>query len=247
MLTSFRQGGRDFPTTRWSLIFAARRREEPSARHALATLCEVYWRPAYAYVRRLGCTADEAQDLVQGFFTHVLEKPMWQSVDPERGRFRSLLRVSLAHFLSNERARQRAAKRGASMLVRLGNLQSAEAWCRLEPLQHNTPEQVYDRRWALLLLDRVMSLLQAEFVRPGKAALFEALQPHLTGDPDAAAYDHLAATLSMTEGAVRVAVHRLRRRYTALLRDEIGRTVATPDAIDDEIRYLRTVIGGGRS
>jgi DNA-directed RNA polymerase specialized sigma24 family protein len=235
-----------FPTTRWSRIFTARQPQTGRAQQALAALCEAYWRPSYAYLRRQGCNADEAQDTVQAFFVHLLEKPMLLRADPERGRFRALLRVSLKHFLSNQRSRDRAIKRGAGVLTVLSNLESAESWCRLEPLDHDTPDRLYDRRWALLVLDRVMNRLRAEFVRAGKASLFDAMAPYLTCDGEPASYRSLGADLDMTEGAVRVAVHRLRRRYNAVLHDEIGQTVATPEQIADEIRYLRAVLGGGR-
>ncbi len=236
----------EFPTTRWSLIFAAGRPPADQSRQAFAALCEAYWRPAYAYVRRQGCTVEEAQDLVQDFFAHLLEKPVLQRADPERGRFRALIRVSLKHFLSNERSRSRTKKRGAGVLIVLGNLERAESWCRLEPIDHETPDRVYDRRWALTVLDRVMSHLRAEFVRAGKTTLFDALKPHLTSEAAPSSYPQLAADLGLSEVAVRVAVHRLRRRFNAVLHEEIGATVTTPEEVAGEIRYLRAVLSRGR-
>ena len=233
-----------FPATHWSLIFEAGRQHTPGARQAFALLCEAYWQPAYAYLRRLGCSVDEAQDLVQEFFVRLLEKPVLHRADPEWGRFRSLLRVSLKHFLLSDRARSQARKRDIRLLTVFSDLESAESWCRLELMDRETPERAYDRRWALAVLDRVMNRLRAEFVRAGKVRLFDALKPHLTCEADPSSYRRLAADLDMAEGTVRVAVHRLRRRYTAVLHDEIGLTVTTPEEIADEIRYLRSVIGG---
>jgi RNA polymerase sigma-70 factor (ECF subfamily) len=246
MLTHRNQRAAEFPTTRWSLIFTAGRPPAQKSRQAFAALCEAYWGPAYAYLRHCGCDVDEAQDIVQAFFARLLEKPVLQHAEPGRGRFRALLRVSLKHFLANERSRSRAQKRGAGLVSSIGDAESVERWCRLEPLDHETPDRVYDRRWAFVVLERAMKRLRAEFARAGKQTLFDALKPHLTSDADGASYRRLAADLGLSEGAVRVAVHRVRRRYNALLRDEIGQTVTTPEEVDDEIRYLRAVIRGGR-
>jgi RNA polymerase sigma factor (sigma-70 family) len=235
-----------FPTTRWSVVVAAGQRSTHQSREAFAALCEAYWRPAYAYLRGQGCSVDDAQDLVQDFFAHLLEKPVLRQADPERGRFRALLRVSLKHFLSNTRARSRTSKRGGGLVTLISDLESAEGWWAFEPLDHESPDRVYDRRWALVVLERVMNRVRGEFVRAGKTALFDALKPHLVSDVAPASYRELAAALGMSEAAVRVAVHRLRRRYNTALHDEIARTVATPGDVTAEIQYLRSVLRLGR-
>ena len=211
-------------------------------------MCEAYWSPAYAYLRRLGCSVDDAQDVAQAFFVHVLEKPTLLRANPARGQFRTLLRVSLKHFLSDERTRSQAQKRGAGRVSRLSDVQSTEAWCRLEPLDEDTPDLVYDRRWALTVLARVTGRLRAEFASTNTITLFDALKPHLTLEGDPSSYAQLATDLGMSEGAIKVAVYRLRRRYRALLREEVGDTVDTVEDIDGEISYLRAVMRrGGRS
>ena len=233
-----------FPTTHWSVILKARQAPTRESRQALAALCEAYWSPAYAYVRRLGCSVDEAQDLVQDFFVRLLEKPALLQADPELGRFRTLVRVSLRHFLSDERARGRAKKRGAGLLIPLATLESSEDWCRLEPLDDETPDRVYDRRWAFTVLERVMKRLRAEFTRTNKITLFDALKSHLTFDGNPTSYAKLASDLEMSEGAVRIAVYRLRRRYQTLLHDEVAGLVERAEDIDGEIRYLGAVLSG---
>ena len=231
-----------FPTTQWSVIRKARLPHTHESRQALAALCEAYWSPAYAYVRRLGCSVDEAQDLVQDFFARLLEKPTLLRADPELGQFRTLVRVSLKHFLSDERARGRAKKRGAGLLIPLTSLESSEDWCRLEPLDDETPDRVYDRRWAFAVLERVIDRLRAEFGTVNKMPLFDALKSHLTFEASPTSYAQLATDLEMSEGAVRIAVYRLRRRYRTLLREEVGGLVERAEDIEGEIRYLREVM-----
>jgi RNA polymerase sigma factor (sigma-70 family) len=235
-----------FPTTHWSVVAAAGHRSTHQSREAFAALCDAYWRPAYAYLRRQGCSVDEAQDLVQDFFAHLLEKPVLQQADRERGRFRALLRVSLKHFLSNDRARHRTRKRGGGLVSLFSDLESAEGWSAFEPLDHESPDRVYDRRWALIVLERVMNRVRTEFVRAGKTALFDALKPRLVSDVAPASYRELAVALGLSDAAVRVAVHRLRRRYNAALHDEIARTVTTSADVTGEIQYLRAVLRHGR-
>ncbi len=239
--TSTPGGPHDFETTRWSMVLQARGNGS-GARAALARLCEAYWYPLYAFVRRQGHLPHDAQDLTQDFFARLLEKDWLQAVERERGRFRSFLLGSMKHFLANEWDRANALKRGGGMLpIRLDD-DSAEARYCHEPIDPAaTAEQLYDQRWALTLLDQVMARLRDEMTAGGKAAQFEALKFCLTGDKSA--YAGVAQTLEMSEGAVKVAVHRLRDRYRALIRAEIGQTVADPTEVDDELRQLFAALG----
>jgi RNA polymerase sigma-70 factor (ECF subfamily) len=229
-----------FASTHWSVVVAARRRSSPESREALATLCRAYWYPLYAFVRRQGYSAADAQDLTQGFFARLLQKQFLAAVEREKGKFRSFLLAAMKHFLANERDRARAQKRGGGAIVSLETLdfETAESRYRREPAHNVTAERIFERRWALTLLDRVLDRLVAEYAVAGKALLFEQLKDCLTAPDSARSYAELAATLAMTEGAVKVAVHRLRRRYRELLRDEIAQTVADPREVDDEIRQL---------
>lgn len=227
---------RGFATTRWSLVAAARDRAD----EALADLCRLYWYPLYAYVRRRGHDAAEAEDLTQAFFARLLEKNGLASVTPTRGRFRSFLLAACQNFLANEHDRAQALKRGGGRVV---SLDDADARYRREPDHGETPERLFERRWALELLDRALRRLREEYERKGKARLYDALKGTLAGDA-AAPYAALANELGLTEGAVKTAVHRLRGRYAELLREEIGETVAAPAEIDDEVRALFRALGG---
>ena len=198
-------------------------------------LCTTYWYPLYAFVRRRGHSAHDAQDLTQGFFARLLEKKDLASVDRARGRFRSFLLAALDHFLINEWHRARTQKRGGATVLFSFDALDAESRLRHEPAT-DSPEQIYDRRWAMTLLDQVMARLRTEMAGAGKLAHFEALKFCLTGERTA--YAEVGARLAMSEGAVKVAVHRLRERYRALLRAEIAETVATPEEIEDELRAL---------
>jgi RNA polymerase sigma factor (sigma-70 family) len=233
-----RAGGRQFATTRWSQVIAAGAEQTRDSRDALARLCELYWYPLYAYVRRWGYDADQAQDLTQEFFSRLLEKHYLKAADPARGRFRSFLLASLKHFLSNERDRANAVKRGGRATVIPLEFENAEGRYSREPPDHETPETVYERRWALTLLERTVARLRSEFEAAGKEAVFTRLEGHLTGEQETLPYADLGAALGMSEGAVKVAVHRLRRRFGALLREEIAETVGDPAQVDDEIRDL---------
>lgn len=231
-------GGGRFTTTHWSLVLAAARTEDAHGREALASLCQVYWYPLYAFVRRQGHGPHDAQDLTQEFFMRLLEKDYLGDVDRSKGKFRSFLLAALKHFLSKEWARAKALKRGGGhILVPLEPLFAEERY-RREPEDNATPERLFERRWALTLLDHVLTRLSEEYETKGRRALFDELQGCLTGDRDLLPYAALAAKLGMTEGAVKVAVHRLRQRYRGVLRDEIARTVTDPAEIDDEIRQL---------
>lgn len=236
-------GGGRFMTTQWTLVLAAAATEDSRGREALARLCQVYWYPLYAFVRRQGHTPHDAQDLTQEFFANLLEKDYLGDVDREKGKFRSFLLVALKHFLSKEWARAKTLKRGgAHRLVPLDTL-SAETRYSREPVDHVTPETLFEQRWAMTLLDQVLARLADEHAAEGKQALFNALQGCLAGDKNSLPYAELAARLDMTEGAVKVAVHRLRQRYRRVFREEIAQTLADPVEIDDEIRHLFAALG----
>jgi RNA polymerase sigma-70 factor (ECF subfamily) len=232
-----------FATTQWSLVLAARDQAAPWAREALAALCRAYWYPLYAFVRRQGYGADQAQDLTQEFFARLLEKDFLQVVDREKGKFRSFLLAACKHFLANERDRANARKRGGGRTCLPLDFGAAEGRYGLEPAHALTPEKLFARRWALTLLDQVLAQLREEFLRAGKGPLFERLKVFLAGEKGTPSYDQVARELGSTEGAVRVSVHRLRKRYRELLCAEIARTVHDPGQIGDEIRDLFTALG----
>jgi DNA-directed RNA polymerase specialized sigma24 family protein len=227
-----------FQTTSWSLVLAAAGQTTPEARAALATLCRTYWHPVYSFVRRSGYQPDQAQDLTQGFFLVLLEKHYVGDADRQRGRFRSFLLTSVKHFLSNERDRANALKRGGSRLPVSIDAIEAEGWYAPAATVTATPESLFERRWALSLLAQVMARLRAEFAAAGKLAQFETMSSFLNCDPEGGGYEALAARLGMSAGALRTAVHRMRHRYRAILRAEIAETVSTPEEIDEEIRFL---------
>jgi len=225
-----------FATTHWSLVVAARG-ASPVAREALAELCRLYWYPLYAYVRRRGHSADEAQDLTQEFFARLLERDDLAGLDPARGRFRAFLLAACRHFLANQNDRAQALKRGGGLRPRSLDLADADRRYAAEPSHEQTPERLFERRWALTLLDRVLQRLRQHYETAGQLVLFERLKGSLAGETDVP-HAESAAALNMTEGAVKVAAHRLRQRYRDLLRDEIARTVAEPAEVDDEVRAL---------
>lgn len=221
-----------FPTTRWSVVLAAGGRE--SGRPALDWLCERYWYPLYAFIRRRGYGPAEAQDLTQAFLVSLLERRSFESADPERGRFRSYLVGALKHFLSDRQDYERAAMRGGGQVIVPMNFGEGEEKYLRTP-EHLSPEALYERQWALAMLDRVVGLLRAEHVSAGKGPVFERLKAFLAGDDD---YRLAAVALGMQEGAVRVAVHRLRRRYRDLISAEITETVRDGGDVQSEIRHL---------
>jgi RNA polymerase sigma-70 factor (ECF subfamily) len=229
---------RAFPTTRWTLVMAAARDTTAGARPALAELCERYWPPLYAYARRDGHSVEGAQDLTQAFFARFLEKAHVRAADPARGKFRSFLLTSFKHFMSNERDRDRARKRGGGQPLLSLEFETAEASYRLEPVETLTPDALFERRWALELIDRVTRQLAAERARAGGEETFRHLKAFLIGDRDDGKYAEMAQLLGTTEGALRVTVHRLRRRFRDLLRAEIAATVSDDSEIEAEIRHL---------
>lgn len=225
-----------FGTTCWSLVLAAGATTSPESREALETLCQNYWYPVYAYVRRRGYPADVAEDLTQAFFARVLEKKTIRDADPARGRFRSYLLGAVKQFLANEWDRQHARKRGGG--ARILSLDGAETRYSREPAHDQSPERLFDRRWAGALLELVFTALREEYAEPDRRRLFERLKASLTGAEDDRTYRELGTDLGMSESAVKAAAHRLRRRYRELLRDQIARTVDRPDSIEPEIRDL---------
>jgi RNA polymerase sigma-70 factor (ECF subfamily) len=227
-----------FRTTHWSIVRAAGRRSSPDAHDALAALCEVYWYPLYAYVRRKGHSPDDAQDLTQSFFARLLEKNVAGKADRSRGKFRSFLITSLDHFLAKEWRRAGARKRGDGRVALSLDLAAGETRYTLEPTHELTAEKIYQRRWALTLLEATLVKLRDEFEKGGKLEVFEHLKPYLGGNESTVPYRQIAETLGKTEGAIKVAVHRLRERCRELLRAEIAQTVSTPQEVDEELRDL---------
>lgn len=233
-----------FATTRWSVVIAAGHRKDPVAEAALAGLCDAYWLPLYEFARRRGYSAADAGDVTQGFFAQLLEKEFLQSVDPERGRFRSFLLTAFKRFLSKERDHHRALKRGGTAHPVSLDVERAESRFRIEPIEDRTPESLFERRWAIMLLDRVLSLLEAEFQQKGKQQFFTMCRGCLTGLGMDEQYVAIATACGMTEAAVKVAVHRMRARYRELLLAEIAQTVASEADVEDELRALMNAVRG---
>jgi RNA polymerase sigma-70 factor (ECF subfamily) len=231
-----------FATTQWSLVLQARERASPEANEALASLCRAYWYPLYAYIRRQVPTTEQAEDLTQEFFSRLLEKDFLRSVDRTRGRFRAFLLACCKHFLANERDRARASKRGGGCAILSLDFQSAAQRYRLEPADTLTPERLFERRWALTLLDQVLEQLSQEYARAGKRELFEQMKATLVGASGKVSHAEVAKAVGMSEAAVKKAAQRLRERYRFLLRELIAATVDGPGEIDDEIQTLFGVL-----
>jgi len=230
-----------FSTTQWSVVLTARDHADTSGKEALAGLCEKYWFPLFSFVRRQGSDPDAAADLTQEFFRYLLEENLLKNVERSAGRFRSFLLASLRHFLSHERERARAQKRGGN--VRILSLDAAAANARyvLEPIDRLTPEEIFEHRWALTVLERALERLHIGLDDQGRAR-FDRLRPYLFGERPAPPYAQLATELDTTEGAVRNTIHRLRRRFGEEIRAEIADTVSIPEEIDDEVRHLLGVV-----
>jgi len=228
----------NFALTRWSIVLAAADIDSINARDALENLCRAYWPPLYAFVRRQGYGPADAQDLTQEFFWRLLQKNYLGAVDPSKGRFRSFLLASMKHFLANEWDKAKAVKRGGGAMLVPISTDAAETACGVDPADQSTPEKLFERRWALTLLENVLSRLRSEHTRDGKGDLFEQLKATLTGERTSLPYAQIASRMSMSEVAVKVTVHRLRQRYREILREEISHTVSTPDQVEDEIRAL---------
>lgn len=233
-----------FATTHWSIVLAAQRSDPSRAYAALSKLCQTYWYPLYAFVRRQGHSPEDAQDLTQDFFARLLAKNYLAEVAREKGKFRSFLLAAMKHFLANEWDRARAAKRGGGQVLISLNDTEAENRYRLEPADPMSADKIFERRWAMTLLEQVLSRLRHEHVRAGKVELYEQLKACLSGARDSAPYAELAVRLKLTEGAIKVAVHRLRQRYRELLRDEIAQTVSAPAEVEEELRHLFSVLAG---
>jgi RNA polymerase sigma-70 factor (ECF subfamily) len=235
-------GSSQFPTTRWTMVVAAGDPHRKEARSALVSLCENYWYPLYAYLRRRGYTADQAQDLTQEFFMRVLEGRYLDRANSEKGRFRAFILTSLKFFVADEGDRRRAYKRGGEVVAPL-EFSSGEERYQREPAHDETPERIFERRWALSVLDRVVEKLRNEFVHHGRPEHFERLKVFLLGRSDAP-YAALAREMNTSEGALKVAIHRLRKRYRELFRQEIADTVADPAEVESELRFLAAVLTG---
>ncbi len=230
-----------FATTHWSVVLAAGGDASPAAREALERLCRAYWFPLYGYVRAKGFSREDAEDLTQEFFSKFLASDALRTVSQERGRFRAFLLASLNHFLANEWDRLRAEKRGGGHTLLSLDAASAEERLQIEPATDLTPERLYERRWALTLLDAVLERLRAEMIAAGKASLFEALRGFLSDAAGTLSYAEAAARLGMTEAATRKSVQRLRERYRELLRAEVAHTVGAPHEVESELRHLLAI------
>ena len=238
------QHGHRFSTTHWSLVLAAGDGQDARSRAALAILCRAYWYPVYALIRHSESNPETARDLAQGFFTELLAKDLLSVADPKRGRFRSFLRSAVCHHLSHERRRASASKRGGGRPELSLDLDDAESRWRLEPVDSNTPETLFEKRWANTLLSRALSRLREEMEDQSVAThRFRCLEPFLTDQRPQQRYAEAAAELDMTESAVKKAVQRMRLRFGDLLRAEVAHTVTDPKDIDDEIRHLFATLG----
>ena len=234
-------GAAAFATTHWSMVLEAQG-ESPAAQEALEKLCRTYWRPIYGFVRRQGTQPEEAKDITQGFFALLLERRDLDAVRKEKGRLRSYLLTSLKHFLTNERQRAIAIKRGEGWrLIPLDEVRERER-AGFEPADRSTVDQIYERRWALALLEQVLRRLGEEYRSAGNVVLFERLEALLMDEPDRPSQGQIADELAMTENAVKQAFRRLRQRYQQLLREEIAHTVMVPGDIEDELRHLIAVL-----
>jgi len=236
--------GPAFVTTHWSVVLSAQDKDSPGSRVALETLCRNYWPPLYAFVRQQGRSPHDAQDLTQEFFARLLARKTFTQADPHRGRFRSFLLASLKHFLAHEWEKARARKRGGRAYIISLNLDTAETRCTLPASPDDTPDRAFDRQWALALLDVVLGRLRQEYANSGRDGLFLVLKDTLSGGRSEIPYRELAGRLGMSEGAVKVAAHRLRQRYRELLRAEIANTVSGPEQVEEELRELFAALSG---
>jgi RNA polymerase sigma factor (sigma-70 family) len=234
--------GAQFTTTHWSVVLAAGQQDSPQATAAIATLCRTYWYPLYAYLRRRGYQAEDAQDLTQEFFTRLLQKNFPAQADRAKGKFRSFLLLTLNHFLSDERERARAGKRGGGQTLLSLDAESPEERYRLEPADETTPEKLFERRWAQTVLDQALARLREEYSAAGKADSYAVLQAFEPGEQKTLSYAEAADRLSVSESAFKSMIHRLRQRHRELVREEIAQTVTAASEIDEELRHLIAVI-----
>jgi RNA polymerase sigma factor (sigma-70 family) len=235
---------RGFATTRWTLVMTAGREAAPGWREALEQLCGLYWSPLYTYARRRGYGVEQAQDLTQAFFTRFLEKHDVQDADRGRGRFRSFLLTAFKHFIANEYDREHARKRGGGQVLIPLQTDDAEARYIAEPVDDLTPEALFERQWALAVMDRAMLGLREDLLKSGKETMFELLKGLLMGEKDEGGYSGIAQALGMSEGALKVTVHRLRRKFRDRVRAEIAATVSDDAEIEEELRYLIAILTG---
>jgi len=229
---------RQMATTHWSVVLAAGDLQRPDAREALSKLCESYWYPVYAYARRHTSSVHVAQDVTQEFFAHLVEKNTVAAADPARGRFRAFLLTALKNFLANEWHKERAQKRGGGRAMLSLDFPSGELRFGGAAATGSTPDKLFDREWTVTLLDDVVARLQAEYAAKGNQQLFQTLKGAIAAGEERIPFAEAARVLGMTENAVHVAAHRLRKRYRELIREEIAHTVSRPDEIDDEIRWM---------
>jgi RNA polymerase sigma-70 factor (ECF subfamily) len=229
---------RDFVTTHWSMVLSAAGLNSERAEEALAELCRIYRPPLFAFIQARGYSHHDAEDLVQEFFSRLLKKNYLAAADQSRGRFRSFLLASLKHFLANEWDKTQTLKRGGGKVMVPIDLKAGETSCGFEPAGGLTADRIFDQRWATTLLDQVVAQLAKEYAEIGHSDLYESLRGVLTKEEDSLPYSEIAARRGMTEAAVKMAVQRMRSRYRALLREEIAKTVPSPDEVEDEIRHL---------
>lgn len=241
--SSLRVPAGNFPATRWSVVLAAKDADSPEGAKALEELCRIYWHPAYFFLRRQGRSPEDAEDLTQGFFASILRRGSLATVEEARGRLRSFLLVALKRFAAGEYERAMMQKRGGGIPHVSIDAESAEQRYVAEPATHLTPELLFERQWAVTLLDNVLQGLRAEYARDGREGVFDALKERLSADGDPGSLASVAAALGMNEGAVKVALHRLRQRYRRILNEEIAHTVESPDEVQEEIRHLFHVFG----
>ncbi len=235
--------GERFVTTRWSVVMRAGQTDSVSCRQALGELCQTYWYPLYCFVRRQGRTPHEAEDLTQGFFARLLETNFVSGARQERGKFRSFLLTALKGFLANDWDRQHTQKRGGFQTAVEIDQAMAEGRMDAELKQELTPDKLFERQWALMLLERTMAQLREEYIDTGRAKLFEHLNAGLAQEASAVSYGEMARELLLTEASVKQAAYRLRARYREILRAEIGKTVSSPEEVDEELRCLFNCFG----
>lgn len=232
-----------FVTTRWSVVLAAKDKASPDSAAALEVLCLAYWYPLYAYIRRQGHGPHDAQDLTQEFISRLLEKDYLQAAAHEKGRFRTFLRVALKRFLANEWDRQRAQKRGGGVAPVAWDATTTEQRYQQDRADSLAPDQIYERQWAMSLLDQALNGLRAEYTVAGRTAEFEQLKTFLTAERGSIPYAEIAKHLQTSEGAARVAVHRLRKRFRETFRTAVADTVGKTEEVDDELRYVVKLLG----
>ncbi|RYD78825.1 MAG: sigma-70 family RNA polymerase sigma factor [Verrucomicrobiaceae bacterium] len=232
-----------FEATQWSVILAAGGDDSLQVRDALERLCSAYWYPLYAFLRRMGHSAHDAEDLTQGFLTDLIHRRAIAKALPEHGRFRSFLIASLKNYLSHQRERESAQKRGGQQVHLSLDAVTAEERYKMEPVEGVSPADLYDRRWALTVLDNALSQMRLECEQTGKGALFAALSPMLVGGRASVSLERVEVQIGMAEGAVKVALHRLRQKFRESLRSEVARTVSDPNDVDAERRHLLSAIG----